>query len=61
MAPALLILDWLTGSPSATPRVGESAPDFILADQNGKKVRLSDYHGKKNVVLAFYIRAFTPG
>ena len=25
-----------------------------------KKVRLSDYHGKKNVVLAFYPAAFTP-
>ncbi len=61
MAPGLfLILDWLTGS-SPAPKVGESAPDFTLMDQSGKKLRLSDYRGKKSVVLAFYIRAFTPG
>jgi peroxiredoxin len=41
--------------------VGQAAPDFALDDQNGRLVRLSDFHGKKTVVLAFYIRAFTPG
>ncbi|MDP3940126.1 MAG: peroxiredoxin [Deltaproteobacteria bacterium] len=40
--------------------VGQKAPDFELADQDGKKVRLSDYRGKKNVVLAFYPADFTP-
>jgi AhpC/TSA family len=49
-------------------QVGEEAPDFELAatgDGAGKggpmkKVKLSDYRGKKNVVLAFYPAAFTP-
>jgi len=44
-----------------SPRVGQPAPDFTLKDQNGRDVRLSDFRGKKTVVLAFYIRAFTPG
>lgn len=50
---------WFAGSKAL--KVGDQAPDFALTDQNGQTVRLSDYRGKKNVVLAFYIRAFTPG
>jgi thioredoxin-dependent peroxiredoxin len=42
-------------------KVGDRAPDFALADQDGKMVRLSDYRGKRSVVLAFYLRASTPG
>ena len=42
-------------------KVGDRAPDFALPDQNGKTVRLSDFRGRKTVVLAFYIRASTPG
>ena len=34
--------------------VGSPAPDFALKDQNQKEVKLSDYKGKKNVVLVFY-------
>lgn len=37
------------------------APDFKLTDTTGKEVRLSDLRGKKNVVLAFYVLAFTGG
>ena len=48
-------------SQAATLNVGDKAPDFTLPDQNGKKVKLSDYLGKKNVVLAFYVLAFTGG
>ena len=44
-----------------TRKVGDRAPDFSLLDQTGASVRLSDFRGKKNVVLAFYIKAFTPG
>jgi peroxiredoxin len=40
--------------------VGDVAPDFELEDQNGKKVRLSQYRGKKNVLLAFFPFAFSP-
>ena len=47
--------------PEPTIKVGETAPDFKLTDQNGKDVRLSDFRGKKNVALAFYVFAFTGG
>jgi len=51
------------GAP-AMPKVGETAPDFKLQYFDGadlKDVSLSQYRGKKNVVLAFYIFAFTGG
>ena len=46
---------------AAPVKVGDKAPDFTLPDQNGHEVKLSDYLGKKNVVLAFYVLAFTGG
>jgi len=42
-------------------KVGDPAPDFTLPDHTGKQVKLSDFKGKKNVVLAFYVLAFTAG
>jgi peroxiredoxin len=33
--------------------VGQVAPDFELTDVQGRTVRLSDYRGRKNVVLVF--------
>jgi cytochrome oxidase Cu insertion factor (SCO1/SenC/PrrC family) len=48
-------------TPDPKIKVGDTAPDFTLRDQNGKEVKLSDFHGKKNVVLAFYVFAFTGG
>lgn len=41
--------------------IGDHAPDFELPDHLGRLVRLSDYRGKQNVVLAFYVYANTPG
>ena len=35
-------------------KVGQPAPDFTLQDSDGKNVTLTDYRGKKNVVLVFY-------
>jgi peroxiredoxin Q/BCP len=46
---------------SATLKVGDRAPDFVMPDQNGKVVKLADFRGQKSVILAFYIRASTPG
>ena len=40
--------------------VGHSAPDFTLKDQNQKEVKLSDFAGKKNVVLVFYPLDWSP-
>jgi len=48
-------------APDPKVKVGDTAPDFTLRDQNGKEVKLSDFRGKKNVVLAFYVFAFTGG
>lgn len=48
-------------APTTHLKVGDRAPDFTLPDQNGKPVKLSDFLGKKNVVLAFYVLAFTGG
>lgn len=47
--------------PPPTTKVGDIAPDFTLTDQNGNKVSLHDFKGRKNVALAFYIFAFTGG
>lgn len=41
-------------------KVGDMAPDFELEDQSGKKVKLSSFRGKKNVLLAFFPAAFSP-
>lgn len=43
------------------PKVGDMAPDFKLQADTGKEVSLNDFRGKKQVVLAFYIFAFTGG
>lgn len=50
--------------PSAMPKVGDLAPDFKMsyADSQGMhEVTLSQYRGKQQVVLAFYVFAFTGG
>ena len=53
------------GNASASmPKVGDMAPDFKLTYFDGndeKEVSLSQYRGKKNVVLGFFIFAFTGG
>jgi cytochrome oxidase Cu insertion factor (SCO1/SenC/PrrC family) len=54
-------------APHTTLKVGQPAPDFTLpstivgADGRGVRYKLSDFKGKKNVVLAFYVLAFTGG
>ena len=54
-------------APHTNLKVGQAAPDFTLAstavgpDGRSLRFKLSDFKGKKNVVLAFYILAFTGG
>jgi mycoredoxin-dependent peroxiredoxin len=40
--------------------VGSPAPDFVLKDQSQKEVKLSDFKGKKNVVIVFYPLDWSP-
>jgi mycoredoxin-dependent peroxiredoxin len=40
--------------------VGQKAPDFTLQNQDKKEVKLSDFAGKKNVVLMFYPLDWSP-
>jgi cytochrome oxidase Cu insertion factor (SCO1/SenC/PrrC family) len=74
LAAALLLAGSLAVTPPASaqnkkeasnmPKVGDMAPDFTLKYFDGtdlKDMKLSDYRGKKNVVVAFYVFAFTGG
>jgi peroxiredoxin len=47
-----------------TLKVGDTAPDFTISAKSntgGKEIKLSDFRGKKNVILAFFPAAFTGG
>jgi peroxiredoxin Q/BCP len=48
-------------APHTNLKVGDKAPDFTLRATDGKTYKLSDLKGKKNVVLAIYVLAFTGG
>lgn len=41
------------------PRVGSQAPDFTARNQHGEQFRLSEYRGRRDVVLVFYPYAFS--
>lgn len=43
------------------PKVGDPAPDFSLQGSDGKTYKLSDFKGKKPVVVAWFPKAFTGG
>lgn len=60
-APAKPLAQATPAPPAMTLKVGDMAPDFTLPDTTGKQIKLSDFRGKKNVVLAFYVLAFTGG
>lgn len=47
--------------PKTHLKVGDMAPDFELPSTKGGKVKLSDFRGKKTVVVAFFPAAFTGG
>ena len=42
-------------------KVGDKAPEFSMAGSDGKTYKLSDFKGKKAVVVAWYPKAFTGG
>ena len=42
-------------------KIGDMAPDFTLPSTTGKPISLSEFRGKKTVVLAFISAAFTGG
>lgn len=65
---ALLVLAVPLFAQNAPPKThlkeGEMAPDFTVAGRmntSGKDIKLSDFRGKKNVILAFFPAAFTGG
>ncbi len=47
--------------PHTSLKIGDTAPDFDLPSTAGGRVKLSDFRGKSNVVLAFFPAAFSPG
>ena len=53
------VLAMLLGS--AALKVGDRAPDFTLPDTDGNPVALSSLLASGPVILAFYVKAFTPG
>ena len=61
---ALPLLAQNTPPPKTTLKVGDTAPDFTVpgrSNTSGKDIKLSDFRGKKNVILAFFPAAFTGG
>jgi peroxiredoxin Q/BCP len=54
-------LSGLAAEPAKTPKVGDKAPAVEGKDQDGKAWKLSDYAGKKAVLLYFYPKDDTPG
>jgi len=45
---------------AAAVEVGDKAPDFNLPSTKGGNLKLSDFAGKKNVIIQFYVLDFTP-
>lgn len=52
----VLVAGVLVGASAATPlEVGEKAPDFTLPGTTGEKISLSQFRGKKPVLIEFYV------
>jgi len=62
---AAVLMMTTSGANAQTPapelKVGDQAPDFSLQGSDGKTYKLSDYKGKKAVVIAWFPKAFTSG
>ena len=63
LAKLAVVLAFVAGTQvsAAELQVGDPAPDFSLAGSDGKTYKLSDFKGKKAVVLAWFPKAFTSG
>jgi peroxiredoxin len=61
LAATILVLTFPSLASAVELKVGDKAPDFTLLNTDWQKVSLHDYLGKENVVLAFYVLAFTGG
>ena len=60
----LVAAAWAQAPQATKLKIGDTAPDFTLLAFDGQGVKsfsLHDFKGKKNVVLAFYVFAFTGG
>ena len=61
---ALLLLIVVIGPAGARAQElgpGARAPEFVLSGSDGREYRLSDFVGKRGVVLAWFPKAFTAG
>src|SRR4051794_17650248 len=58
---AAMLLAARPGIAADEPKVGDKAPEFSMAGSDGKTYKLSDFKGKKAVVLAWFPKAFTGG
>ena len=56
-----LLLIGLSALANASLKIGDMAPDFQLMGSDGKTYSLSQFKGKKPVVIAFFPKAFTGG
>ena len=50
---------WLVPVSTPAVEVGQPAPDFVMHSTVEETVRLSNYQGKKNIMLCFFVAAFT--
>ena len=58
---AALAVPLMAQAPAAELKVGDAAPNFKLQATDGKTYQLSDFKGKKAVVIAWFPKAFTQG
>ncbi len=56
----VLLVSLLLASSAPAVDVGEQAPDFTLPSTTGDKISLSQFKGKKHVLIEFYSEDFNP-
>jgi thioredoxin-dependent peroxiredoxin len=61
LAAVLMMATGSSAQPAPELKVGDQAPDFTLPGSDGKTYKLSDFKGKKAVVVAWFPKAFTSG